>query len=70
MIQGDALLPLFFNFASEYAIRKVQANEEGLKLKGTHQLLVYVDDVNILGGSIHTIKKNTEALIVTNKEMV
>ena len=63
-------MPLFFNFASEYAIRKVQANEEGLKLKGTHQLLVYVDDVNILGGSIHTIKKNTEALIVTNKEMV
>jgi len=34
-----------------------------------HQLLVYGDDVNILGGSIHTIKKSTEALVVTSKEI-
>ena len=39
-----------------------------MKLNGTYQLLVYVDDVNILGGSIHTIKKNTEALVVDDKE--
>jgi hypothetical protein len=49
--------------------RRVQANQEGLKLNGTHQLLVYADDVNILGRIIHAIKKNTEALVVTNKEI-
>jgi hypothetical protein len=40
-----------------------------LKLNGTHQLLVYADDVNILGGSIHTIRKNTEALVRAGKEI-
>jgi len=39
-----------------------------LKLNGTHQLLVYADDVNILGGSVHTIKENAEALVVASKE--
>jgi hypothetical protein len=40
-----------------------------LELNGTHQLLIYADDVNILGGSVHTIKKNTAALLVGSKEV-
>ena len=43
-------------------------NQDGLKLNGTHQILVYADDVNILGGSIHTVKENAEALVVATKQ--
>ena len=65
---GDGLPPLLFNFASQYAIRCVQVNQDGLKLNGTHQFLVYADDVNILGGNVHTIKENAESFIVASKE--
>jgi len=54
--QGDALSPKLFNFPLDYTIRWVQVNQNGLKLYGTHHLLVYADD-NILGGSVHTIKE-------------
>jgi len=67
--QEDALSPLLFNFASEYAIRRFQVNQDGLKLNGTHQLLAYVDDVNILGGSVDNVKKNVEALVSATKEI-
>ena len=66
--QGVAQSPLLFNFALDYAIRRVQIIQDGLKLNGTHQLLVYADDDNILGGSIRIIKENAEVLVVASKE--
>ena len=46
-----------------------QVNQDGLKLNGTHQLLDYADAVNILGGSVHTVKKNAETLVAATKEI-
>jgi hypothetical protein len=59
---------MLHNFASEYTIRRFQVNQDGLKLNGTHQLLVYADELHILGRSVHTIKKNKEALVVSNED--
>ena len=58
--ERDALWPLLFNFALGYAIKRVQVTQGGLKLNGTHQLLTYADNVNILGGSAHTVKENAK----------
>ena len=64
--QGDAQSPLLFNFALEYAIWRVHACQDGLKLNGTLHLLVYAVDVKILGGSVHTIEKDTDTLVVAS----
>ena len=57
---------MLFNFASECDIKRVQLNQDGLKLNGTHQLLVYADDINILCGSVNAIKKLTESLVAVS----
>jgi hypothetical protein len=66
---GDILSPLPFDFTLEYAIRKVKGNQVGLKLNGTHRLLVYADGVNLLGDNIDTTKKNTGTLTDANEEV-
>jgi hypothetical protein len=69
LIQGYALSPLLFNFALEYTIRKVQENQVGLKLNGTHQRLAYADVLNLLEDNMDTTKKTTEILMDASKEL-
>jgi hypothetical protein len=67
--QGYVLSPLLFNFTLEYAIKEIQEHQVGLELNGTRRLLVYDEDVNLLGGNKNIINKNTEALSDASKEV-
>jgi hypothetical protein len=53
---GDDLTPLLFNFALEYAIMQAQENKMGVKLNGTHHLMVYIDEVNLLEDNTDAMK--------------
>jgi hypothetical protein len=53
---------LLFDFVLGYAIRRAQKNREGFNMNGTHQLLAYADDVNIVGKNTDTIKKNISSI--------
>jgi hypothetical protein len=61
--------PLIFNFTLNYAIKKVQENEDGLELNGTHQLLVYADDVNLLSDSVNILKEYTETPLEASSDI-
>jgi sorting nexin-29 len=67
--QGHALSPLLFNFALEWAIRRVQVNQNCVKINGTQQLVAYAGDVNILGGSTRAVKEIAESLVIATKEI-
>jgi len=64
MFPINSLSPLLLKLPVDYAIRRVQVNQDGLKLNGTHQLVAYVDDVNIMDGSV----QNTGTLVIASKE--
>jgi hypothetical protein len=68
--QGNVPSSLLFNFALEYVIRKVQKNQVRLKSNGTHQLLAYAVDVNLLGDNIDTIKKTQKLRLKLVRRMV
>jgi hypothetical protein len=62
-------MPLLFNFTLECSIRKVRGNQVGLKLNGTHQLLVYAGGMNLVGNIIDTVNKNTETIVDAIKDV-
>ena len=69
LTQGDALSLLLFNFALEYAVRKLQKTNLELDINGTHQVLAFADDVNLLGADIRTIERNADVLLNACKDI-
>jgi Reverse transcriptase (RNA-dependent DNA polymerase). len=68
--QGDALSPLLFNFSLEYAIRKVQETNFGQDMNSTHQVLSYMDDVNLIGDDIICVIKRLQGYWFSRKHQV
>jgi hypothetical protein len=72
-IMGETLqylsVMILLTLSIAYSKAKVQVNQDGMKLNGAHQILAYADNVNILGGSVHTVRENAEALVVATKEI-
>ena len=69
MKQGDALSPLLYHFALEYAIRNVQETNLGLDMNDTHQVLAYTDDVNLIDDDIRTRERNADVLLNACKDI-
>ena len=65
--QGEALLQLLFNFAWEYAIKRVHVNQETLKLHGTHQLLVHMLIMLIYQAEAYLLRRKTEEVVATKE---
>ena len=61
---------LLFNFALEYAIRKLQETRLGLDMNGSHQVLAYADDVNLISDDIRTIERNAVVLLMLVRILV
>ena len=59
---------MLYHLYFQLCFRGVQVNQNGLKLNGIHQLLVYADYVNMMGGHVYNIKENAQALVVASKE--
>jgi hypothetical protein len=68
--QGNASSPPLFNVGLDYAIWKVQENQVGPKLNGTHQRVAYADDENLLGDNIDTVNKNAETSIDASRSLI
>jgi hypothetical protein len=55
---------------TKYAFRRSQANQEELKVSGTHMLLDYADNIYLPDKNIYTVKKNTQAGLVNSEDVI